>query len=186
MKSFKILAIAIIITSQQAWATSPIRSWATDMYNQPSVKSFSANSQLSFPIGSVTTDGIVISTDGYTDVVGTALPWADFSPTGFRYNPALTPSNPVAKSAESIDQGKYLYTVYCASCHGDNADSQTTIGQLRAVPVIKALVPLFTEGYIFLRITHGGPNVISMPPLGYALSTNERWEVINYIKSAFK
>ncbi|MBL0691290.1 MAG: c-type cytochrome [SAR324 cluster bacterium] len=175
-----------LILSYPVWATSPIRSWATDMYNQSMVKSFEKGGMLRFPVGSVTTDGIVIRSDGINNDYGKNLPWSDFSADGFRYNPAVTLPNPIKKDERSLSNGEYMYLVNCRACHGAQGKSETNIGKLRAVPVIDTLVPDMTDGYLYLRITYGGSILTSMPPYGYNLSEQERWDVVNYIKNKFK
>jgi len=171
--------------SKGSFATSPIRSWATDMYNQIAIKPFSAGSVLSYPVGSITKEGRVIHSDGMKNDFSDQLPWNDFSPTGFRYNSKLTVSNPFGQNAPTAKEGEYLYQVYCEVCHGADGTSKTKVGVLRGAPVINVLVPKFSEGYLYTRITYGGPILTSMPPFGYSLSERERWAVVKYIKSKF-
>lgn len=186
LKLIYIFAIVFIIQISTAYATSPIRSWATDMYNQPSIKSFEEGNIISFPVGSVTTSGIMIKSDGFKNNYGDNLPWSDFSPNGFRYASSLTPKNPEPKTAVSISNGKQNYLTFCAACHGVSGMSENNLSKLRAVPVIRNLIPLFSEGYIYMRITYGGPILTSMPPHGYILTEKERWDIVNFIKQEFK
>ena len=184
--SFFPLFLLAVFFSGFAYATSPIRSWATDMYNQPNVKPMEEGSMQRFPVGSVTTEGLEITSNGLVNATAEEQPWMDFSPAGFRYNPDLTPPNPVDKSPESIASGAYLYGVYCEVCHGEDGKANTSVARLRGAPAINASVPQYSEGYLYVRITYGGNNLVSMPPFGYSTSEKERWEIVNYIKDAFK
>ena len=67
MKARKKIIVTILcglFFSTAAYGTSTIWSWVKDMYNQPSIKPQEEGSFKNFPIGSVTTEGLQISTDG--------------------------------------------------------------------------------------------------------------------------
>ena len=188
MRSRLILATVLLwlIAIPLLKGASPILSWVMDMYDQPSVGSFEEGGVIEFPVGSVTTEGQMISSDGYENKTSLSLPWADFSPDGFRYNPALTPANPVVDDRRSLENGEYMYAVNCAACHGADGRANNNLSRLRSVPSIAELIPELSEGYLYLRITYGGPIITSMPPLGYSMSEQERWDVVNYMKQEFK
>lgn len=98
-------------------------------------------------------------------------------------------SNPYAISKKGLANGKELYDIYCASCHGKKADG---LGYLVAdenpnakYPAAPAnfLLPEFvsaTEGRYYHAIMYG-KNVMGShaDKLGY----EERWNVIHYIRS---
>ena len=67
MKARKKIIVTILcglFFSTAAYGTSTIWSWVKDMYNQPSIKPQEEGSFKNFPIGSVTTEGLQISSDG--------------------------------------------------------------------------------------------------------------------------
>lgn len=186
MKAKVLSFLVVCLLAKTAFATSPVRSWATDMYNQQAIKPFAAGSVLAFPVGSISTKGVMIHSSGFKNAYAENLPWNDFSPQGFRYNPKLTPQNPLAAKDLSLEQGEYLFNVYCAACHGVDGKSANNVGKLRAAPAIDVLVPKFSEGYVYTRITYGGPAVpTTMPPFAYSLSNKERWVLANYVKKKF-
>ena len=50
-------------------------------------------------------------------------------------------------------------------------------------PAVVALTPFFSDGYIYHKAKYGGA---VMPPLGYAVDTRERWNIVNYIRELEK
>ncbi len=90
--------------------------------------------------------------------------------------------NPVLSTHESRQQGKALYDIYCALCHGSDAKGDGPIAA-KFVPPPDLTLDLFrqrTDGFLYGTITHGGA---LMPPLAESLSPAERWDVINYLRS---
>ena len=96
-------------------------------------------------------------------------------------------TSPVEATEESIGKGKELFDNYCTTCHGLNggghgpaAHGITTFPrQLWAWNNADSSA----DGYLFWFITNGRNE---MPPWGVILSENERWDVINYIKTLKK
>jgi len=96
--------------------------------------------------------------------------------------PAIT--SPIASSQESRGRGKQVFEKNCATCHGLNGSGQgpaahgitTFPRQLWAWNNTDSS----TDGYLYWFITNGRNE---MPPWGLVLSENERWDVINYIKT---
>ncbi len=89
--------------------------------------------------------------------------------------------NPIAFSNESVKAGKVIYTTNCKSCHGD----PTKDNGLPLVPKptdmgLQAFLDLDTDGSIFHKITEGKG---TMPQFGSILSEEDRWNVVNYIRS---
>lgn len=90
--------------------------------------------------------------------------------------------NPIAFSNESMKAGKAAYMINCKSCHGDPTKNN----------VLAALVPTPTDlgkqdfldknsdGSLFYKITEGKA---TMPQFGSILSEEDRWNVVNYIRS---
>jgi len=96
--------------------------------------------------------------------------------------PVLT--NPIEASIESLGRGKKLYENYCATCHGLSGNGYGPAAHgITTFP--RQLWAWYntdssTDGYLYWFITNG---LNEMPPWGIILSENERWDVINYVKT---
>lgn len=93
--------------------------------------------------------------------------------------------NPVKPSRDSIAVGKERYDVFCAPCHGSEAKGGVT------GPVATKFIPppdltnaelqrQRTDGYWHSYIMVGGA---VMPAYGEALSSQEAWHIVNYLRS---
>jgi S-disulfanyl-L-cysteine oxidoreductase SoxD len=91
--------------------------------------------------------------------------------------------NPVPATPESIRKGGNLFVVYCTPCHGPSGKGNG--------PVVAKYVPppdltnsdlqkARTDGYWQSYISVGGA---VMPSYGESLSADERWEVVNYLRT---
>ncbi len=174
-----ILCGLLSLLSFPALAKSTITTWNTDMYNQKNVKPQEKGSMLRFPEGVVSTDGRNYET---TEEKQT---WA-----GMEMSPETATKNPIKNSAASVERGRKKYNVYCDVCHGPGRERAengfakskvNTKGML--APVMLDLTPAFTDGYLYGKIRYGGA---IMPPLGYATTAKERWDIINYIRTLEK
>lgn len=89
--------------------------------------------------------------------------------------------NPIAFSEESVKAGKVVFMANCKSCHGD----PTKANGLPLVPPptdlgMQAFLDKNTDGSIFHKVTDGKA---TMPQYGSILSEDDRWNVVNYIRS---
>jgi mono/diheme cytochrome c family protein len=93
-------------------------------------------------------------------------------------------TNPIPPSAESNARGGKLYLQYCSKCHGRTGNGagpsahgfSTNPRQLWAWHNADKSA----DAYLFWFITNGRTD---MPPWGVILSENERWDLVNYIKT---
>lgn len=92
--------------------------------------------------------------------------------------------NPVKLTPASLAQGKHLYGIDCAMCHGEKGDGK---GDLAATMNLNlsdfrdpAALKKFTDGEIFYIITKGKGE---MTGEGDRLRPNERWDLVNYVRS---
>lgn len=91
--------------------------------------------------------------------------------------------NPIAADEQSIGKGKELYTKNCASCHGPSgkgdgakaADMDVKPGDLSSAEVAGQ-----SDGALHWKVTNGRR---PMPPFEKELSDEERWHVVNYIRT---
>jgi len=94
--------------------------------------------------------------------------------------------NPVPATAESIKKGGNLFAVYCTPCHGPSGKGNG--------PVVAKFVPPpdltnpdlqkgRTDGYWQSYLSVGGA---VMPSYAEALTSEERWHVVNYLRTLAK
>ena len=93
--------------------------------------------------------------------------------------------NPVRGTSESIAIGRERYATFCAPCHGPEARGGVT------GPVATKFIPppdltnlelqkQRTDGYWHSYIVVGGA---VMPAYGEALSSEEAWHIVNFLRS---
>jgi mono/diheme cytochrome c family protein len=100
--------------------------------------------------------------------------------------------NPVASSPESIEKGKALYLERtkgnCIFCHGETgAGNEDNFARLRRKPADltnKERMAKMTDGELFWKISKGITGI--MPPGEKRMSEEERWHVVNYIRTLGK
>ena len=93
-------------------------------------------------------------------------------------------SNPIDASNASLGRGKKLFENYCTTCHGLNGGGYGPAAHgITTFPRqlwVWYNTDSSTDGYLYWFITNGRNE---MPPWGVIFSENERWDVINYIKT---
>jgi mono/diheme cytochrome c family protein len=93
--------------------------------------------------------------------------------------------NPVKPTKESVALGKERFDVFCVPCHGPEAKGGVT------GPVATKFIPppditnaelhrQRTDGYWHSYIMVGGA---VMPAYGEAMSSEEAWHIVNYLRS---
>ena len=95
--------------------------------------------------------------------------------------------NAVPANAASLARGQELYEANCATCHGDEGrgNGPAAAGLDPQPAPIAQTAPMLSDAYLFYRISEGG----ALAPFNSAMPTfenldeNERWDVINYIRS---
>ena len=92
--------------------------------------------------------------------------------------------NPITDKAASASRGEILFVNNCAKCHGLSGNGYGTVAHgfttwPRQLWAWNNTGPE-TDGYLFWFITNGRSD---MPPWGLILSENNRWDLINYIKT---
>jgi mono/diheme cytochrome c family protein len=93
--------------------------------------------------------------------------------------------NPVKPSPESVNVGRQHYVTFCAPCHGP--EGKGGVSGLVATKFIPTpdltnadLQRQRTDGYWHSYIVAGGA---VMPAYGEALSSEEAWHVVNFLRS---
>ena len=95
--------------------------------------------------------------------------------------------NPLSNSPESRSRGQKNYGDKCASCHGMRGDGRGEMAKvLDPHPsdfTDRHMMKEMTDGEIFWKITTGkGP----MPSYQKELNENEKWDMVNYLRSLGK
>ena len=93
--------------------------------------------------------------------------------------------NPVPATEESIALGAQIYAQNCAVCHGANGegDGPAAAGLPKPPANLHAdHVQANSDGALFWIITHGKPNS-PMPPWDDVLTEEERWHVVNFLRT---
>jgi mono/diheme cytochrome c family protein len=91
--------------------------------------------------------------------------------------------NPIPYSIKSVERGRIAYGYYCIQCHGSLADGRGTVGQSFAplpADFRDSNVQDQSDGSLFSRISLGFNR---HPPLWDTVSQDDRWALINYIRS---
>jgi mono/diheme cytochrome c family protein len=122
-----------------------------------------------------------------------AAPQQDFSQNTWELpEDADKTKNPVATSPESIAKGKELYLTRekgnCIFCHGEaGSGNEANLPRLRRKPADlsnKERMTAMTDGEIFWKISKGITGI--MPAGEKRMSEEERWHVVNYIRTLAK
>ena len=90
-------------------------------------------------------------------------------------------TNPLAYTQDNLNEGKQLYTVYCAVCHGDTGDGQGILAErekILGVPSYDDAGRAITEGSVYHVIYYG---LNSMGSYAAQTSEEERWKITHYV-----
>jgi mono/diheme cytochrome c family protein len=92
-------------------------------------------------------------------------------------------TNPIAANAGSVDAGRKIYTQRCAKCHGEKGEGDGPDAKelnLHPAKFTDSSVRQETDGALYWKITVGKKG---MPDFGKRLSPNDRWNVINFVRT---
>ncbi|HTG87224.1 MAG TPA: cytochrome c [Pyrinomonadaceae bacterium] len=100
--------------------------------------------------------------------------------------------NPTEATAESIAKGKELYLERtkgnCIFCHGETGSgNEANLARLRRKPANlsnKERMTAMTDGEVFWKISKGITGI--MPAGEKRMSEEERWHVVNYVRTLAK
>lgn len=99
---------------------------------------------------------------------------------------ATGPENPIPAGPESIQAGQALYAQNCLPCHGEQGRGDGPAGLAlnpRPADLTEHTVPgLHPDWQLFEWITNGTPGS-AMPAFGDRLSEEERWHLVNFIRT---
>lgn len=142
--------------------------WFLDMFNQASIKPQEVGTFQKFPLDSVPRQGVepFIAAD---------------AKIGNQLARDVMPKNPVQATAASLANGRFIFETYCGVCHGNNGMGGQLISKGVPAPPIAPLLPNLSEAHIYNKALYGGP---LMPSYGFQTSAKDRWDLVNYAKSA--
>jgi mono/diheme cytochrome c family protein len=95
-------------------------------------------------------------------------------------------SLPVPSSPDSVQRGKTLFGYNCAQCHGITGVGNGAVGAFftpKPFDLTGSTVQNLQDNEIFVVISQG---LGVMPPFAENLSPEERWDVINYVRTLKK
>ncbi len=99
------------------------------------------------------------------------------------YEQAKNLVNPLPATEEVIAQGKELFQIYCAPCHGRSGKGNGPVVEIGGFPpppsYFQPRLYALSDGQMFHSITYG-KNL--MGSFRYQLTPKERWMVIHYIR----
>jgi mono/diheme cytochrome c family protein len=91
--------------------------------------------------------------------------------------------NPVTPTEESLSQGKALFDINCALCHGQTSADRGLVGK-KLIPPPPGLDNVMVKGLddstIFKAITFGFGR---MPPFQDKLMPLERWSLVHFLRT---
>lgn len=169
MKLRVMAAVAALAVPGVAWSWP----WSTDQANQPSVKP-QEGVMYTYPEHSVPVMG---------------------NPTKIHSrDEAKNLKSPVPITVETLTEGRDMFRIYCAACHGLDGKASSPISpKIGAIDLTDDYVQkTLTIGWVYGTATFGS---YIMPAYGVPtarddhrgandLSKKERWEVANYVKNA--
>ena len=101
-------------------------------------------------------------------------------------NEANSVKNPLAGNTEILKYAKVIYTTYCTPCHGTGGKGDgIAAASLPKKPAnhTSDYVQKQSDGALYWMVTTGNS---PMPSYKTVLTNNQRWELINYIRTLAK
>ena len=90
-------------------------------------------------------------------------------------------NNPLPYTEDNLNEGKQLYTIYCAVCHGDNGDGKGILAErekILGIPSYDDAGRAITEGSVYHVVYYG---LNSMGSYAAQTSEEERWKITHYV-----
>lgn len=91
--------------------------------------------------------------------------------------------NPLPVTEKNLANGKHIYTINCAICHGDKGDGQGNLvkrEKFLGIPSFSDEGRVITEGSIYHVIMYG---LNSMGSYASQTSEEERWQIVMYVEN---
>jgi mono/diheme cytochrome c family protein/plastocyanin len=93
-------------------------------------------------------------------------------------------NNPIRPTTVSVGKGSILYQRFCSTCHGVSGLGDGLLAEGLDPPPADLIVhvPLHPDNVLYQFVQEGIPGS-SMPPLGAAMSEEETWHLVNYLRT---
>ncbi len=100
---------------------------------------------------------------------------------------AAAVANPIVPTSDSVARGHNLYLANCAACHGISGagDGLSAARLLPGPRDLSASVPGRSDGELAYVIA-SGTVATRMPAFSTTLSENDRWDLVNYLRSRWQ
>jgi mono/diheme cytochrome c family protein len=154
--------------------------WSIDMFRGAAIQPLEVAPR-SMPDGVLPVDGIHYNNHpGQPD----GLPGADDQAVPDMKLEAMTVRlhNPLQATPENLKHGEQLFLTNCSPCHGSGGAGDGSVVHLLAhkpANLMTGVSKNLPDGYIYGYIRNGG---IWMPAYNDAMSSNERWQVVVYLR----
>ena len=189
IKYFSVLVLIVLLAScsGDSQRTRQLQLMAdTDMYNSVPYDTYSENPFFKDSISAqLPVEGTIARGKSLYDVANSEIGYA-YAKDSIR-SPLWekAPKDTIARiSQKNMDQGKYLYGIYCATCHGSAGDGQGELvknEKFLGVPSYKDRD--ITEGSIYHVLMYGRG---IMGSHSSQLNEKERWQVTHYAQQLRK
>jgi mono/diheme cytochrome c family protein len=183
-----VLAAFALLSACHAGENNTGRAYAPDMYYSKAYEPY-------YP-SEVTESGMsAILPAENTIAYGTSMDAMDLPPWPFpnvgtgdtaSIMPAMRAyENPVEPTEKALARGAYNYRIYCGICHGGQLNGKgylvtgTKYGQAPANLMDDRLINGASDGWYYHVLQYG---INAMGQYQYAMTREERWEVIHYIR----
>ena len=172
-----IAASAMFVASAPAAYAFP---WSIDMFRGAAIQPLDEPPR-NMPDGVLPTDGIHCNNHlGQPD----GLPGADEQAVPQMKLEAMTVKmhNPLQPTPENLKHGEQLFLSNCSPCHGTGGTGNGSVVHLllhKPANLMTGVSKNLPDGYIYGYIRNGG---IWMPSYNDAMSSNERWQVVVYLR----
>jgi mono/diheme cytochrome c family protein len=155
-----VMAAFVVAGTSAAWCFP----WSIDMFRGPAIQPLEVSPRV-MPEGTLPTD--------------TGSPPQDLEQATIKAH------NPLKPTAQNIAHGKELYDNDCMPCHGAGGHGDGPVAHLLHAHgfdpknLVTGVTKNLPDGYLYGYIRDGG---IHMPSYGDAMNSNERWDVVMYVR----
>ena len=183
--TFSALALITVIASCEKDHKVPGLEYMPDMYRSPSYEVYSPN-------------------PNFKDSITLQHPVEGTLPRGYAFFPYPASNegyeaagrdlkNPIPLTAENLEEGKRLYSIFCMHCHGEGGQADGSLIATGKFPPPPSYttgkssrggdMKDLTDGKIFHTITYG---INLMGSHASQVNPTERWKIIRYVESIMK
>jgi mono/diheme cytochrome c family protein len=161
--------LAVIVAAMVAFVVAGASAawcfpWSIDMFRGPAIQPLEISPRV-MPEGTLPTDS--------------------GSPPQDLEQATIKAHNPLQPTAQNIAHGKDLYDNTCMPCHGASGHGDGPVAHLLHAHgfdpknLVTGVTKNLPDGYIYGYIRDGG---IHMPSYGDAMNSDERWDVVMYVR----